>query len=86
MKNVVFWDVSPCGFCRNRPFGGTYRLHLHGKNNQQTKNTLAIASDCSTLRRINHYMQMGQTRSVSSCFSVTADMTGRCFVTDVLDR
>jgi hypothetical protein len=23
MKNVVFWDVMPCGSWRNRRFGGT---------------------------------------------------------------
>jgi hypothetical protein len=23
MKNVVFWDVSPCGSCKNRRCGGT---------------------------------------------------------------
>jgi hypothetical protein len=23
MKNGVFWDVTPCGSCRNRRFGGT---------------------------------------------------------------
>jgi hypothetical protein len=27
MKNAVLWDVTPCGSCRNRRFGGTYRLH-----------------------------------------------------------
>jgi hypothetical protein len=27
MKNVVFWDVIPCGSCKCRRFGGTYRLH-----------------------------------------------------------
>jgi hypothetical protein len=31
MKNVVFWDVEPCGSCRNRRFGGTYRLHRQGE-------------------------------------------------------
>jgi hypothetical protein len=35
-KNVVFWDVSPCGYYRNRRLGGTYRLHLQGENNQGT--------------------------------------------------
>jgi hypothetical protein len=44
MKNVVFWDVSPCGSCRNRRFVGMYRFHLHGENNQRAKNTLEIAS------------------------------------------
>jgi hypothetical protein len=23
MKNDVFWDVTPCGSCKNRRFGGT---------------------------------------------------------------
>jgi hypothetical protein len=23
MKNGVFWDVTPCGFCKDRRFGGT---------------------------------------------------------------
>jgi hypothetical protein len=23
MKNVVFWDVTPYGSCKNRRFGGT---------------------------------------------------------------
>jgi hypothetical protein len=26
IKNGVFWDVTPCSFCNNRRFGGTYRL------------------------------------------------------------
>jgi hypothetical protein len=30
MKNAVFWDVTPCGFCKNRRFGGIYRLHHQG--------------------------------------------------------
>jgi hypothetical protein len=23
MKNGAFWDVTPCGSCKNRRFGGT---------------------------------------------------------------
>jgi hypothetical protein len=30
MKNAVFWDVTSCGFCKNRRFGGAYRLHHQG--------------------------------------------------------
>jgi hypothetical protein len=33
LKNV-FWNVSPCGSCRNRHFGGMYCLHLQGENNE----------------------------------------------------
>jgi hypothetical protein len=28
IKNIVFWDVTQCGSCKNRRFGGTSRLHL----------------------------------------------------------
>jgi hypothetical protein len=31
IKNVVFWNVTPCSFCVNRSFGGSYRLHLYGR-------------------------------------------------------
>jgi hypothetical protein len=24
MKSTVFWDVTSCGSCKNRHFGGTY--------------------------------------------------------------
>jgi hypothetical protein len=34
MKNGVFWDVTPCGSCKNRRFGGAYRLHHQGKMNR----------------------------------------------------
>jgi hypothetical protein len=33
MKNAVFWDVTPCGSCKNRHFGGIYRLHHQGDKN-----------------------------------------------------
>jgi hypothetical protein len=33
MKNGVFWDVMPCGSCKNRRFGGTSHLHHQGDKN-----------------------------------------------------
>jgi hypothetical protein len=33
MKNGVFWDVMPCGSCKNRCFGGTWRLLHYGDKN-----------------------------------------------------
>jgi hypothetical protein len=27
MKNSAFWNVKPCGSCKNRRFGGTYHLY-----------------------------------------------------------
>jgi hypothetical protein len=32
MKNAVFWDAALCRPCVNKRFGGTYRLHLKGRN------------------------------------------------------
>jgi hypothetical protein len=29
MRNGVFWVVTPCGSCKNRRFGGTWRLQAH---------------------------------------------------------
>jgi hypothetical protein len=34
MKNVVFWDVTPPGSCKNRRIGGTYSLYHQGDNNR----------------------------------------------------
>jgi hypothetical protein len=34
MKNSVFWDVTPCGSCKNRRFGETWRLHHQGNKNR----------------------------------------------------
>jgi hypothetical protein len=35
MKNGVFWDVTPCGSCKNRRFGGAiwqYLVHTLNPN------------------------------------------------------
>jgi hypothetical protein len=34
MKNGVFWDVAPCGSCKDRRFGGTWRLLHQGDKNR----------------------------------------------------
>jgi hypothetical protein len=38
MKNCVFWDVTPCGSCKNRRLGGTWRLLHQGDKNRWTRN------------------------------------------------
>jgi hypothetical protein len=35
------WDVTPCGSFKNRRFGGTYRLHRQGEENQRDRIALA---------------------------------------------
>jgi hypothetical protein len=38
MKNAVFWDMTPCGSCKIRSFGGTYHLHHQDEKNQGARN------------------------------------------------
>jgi hypothetical protein len=41
MKNAVFWDVTLCGFCKNRCFGGAWRrLHHQDDKNRRTRNNV----------------------------------------------
>jgi hypothetical protein len=38
LKNTVFWDVMPCGSCKNQRFGGNYSPPHQGENTQQAEN------------------------------------------------
>jgi hypothetical protein len=38
MKNTFFWDVTPSGSCKNRRFGGKYRLYHQGDKNRRASN------------------------------------------------
>jgi hypothetical protein len=31
MKTAVFWNVEPCGPCKNRRLGETYSIHHYGE-------------------------------------------------------
>jgi hypothetical protein len=37
MENAVFWDVTQCGSCKNRRFGGTHHLHHQGDENRRAR-------------------------------------------------
>jgi hypothetical protein len=47
MKNALFWDVTPCGSCKNRCFGGRYCLYDQGDKNlfNSVFRLLVIADD-----------------------------------------
>jgi hypothetical protein len=44
MKNVIFWDVTPCGSCKNWCFRGMYCLDHHG-NTVIVLNNKALCHD-----------------------------------------
>jgi hypothetical protein len=41
VKNGDFWYVTPCGFCKNRRFGGTEHFHHQGDKNRRTRNNVS---------------------------------------------
>jgi hypothetical protein len=45
MKNGVFWDVTPCGSCKNRSFGGTQRLFIRVARIGELGTTLDITNN-----------------------------------------
>jgi hypothetical protein len=51
MKNGVFWVVMPCGSCKDRRFGGTWRLLHQGEKIGELGTTEAATSNRRTLRR-----------------------------------
>jgi hypothetical protein len=38
IKNVILWVTTPRGLVKVRHFGGTYRIHLHGRRVGQARN------------------------------------------------
>jgi hypothetical protein len=52
LKNAVFWDVIPCGSCKNRRFGGTWRLHHQGDKNQCTRNNVSHTVFLRSVRQL----------------------------------
>jgi hypothetical protein len=49
LKDDVFWEVIPCGSCKNRRFGETYRFHHQGdvKNpDSMSSQRASVASYC----------------------------------------
>jgi hypothetical protein len=41
MKNAIFWHVTSCGSCKNRRFGGTYRLHNKGDKHRRARSNIS---------------------------------------------
>jgi hypothetical protein len=50
-EDAVFWNVTLCGSCKSRHFGGTYRFHHQGGKNQRAMNNVS-SSETSVLTRV----------------------------------
>jgi hypothetical protein len=63
LKNAVFWDVTPCGSCKNPRFGGTHRFHHHGEKNQHSELQLLVTANAVTSLLILFILIMEAIRS-----------------------
>jgi hypothetical protein len=41
IKSAVCLDVTPCGSCKERCFGGKYRLYHLGEKNQRARDNVS---------------------------------------------
>jgi hypothetical protein len=51
VKNAVYWDVTPCGSCKNQYFRGIYSLHHQGARINVLGTILAVTSKNIHCRR-----------------------------------
>jgi hypothetical protein len=45
LKNTVFWDVTPCGFCKTRSFRGSIATIIRATRMGELGTTLAVTSN-----------------------------------------
>jgi hypothetical protein len=89
MKNAIFWNVTPRGSCKNRCFGGTYRLHHQGEKNLRTRKNVSSIKSLKHAARKYILIQVLVTANVvpSLPIRVTLMMDAmRYFETSVLTR
>jgi hypothetical protein len=77
LKTAVISNVTACGYCKNRCFGGTYRLHHQDGNNQWARSNVSINQYFFAVWLVSSYCQ--------PCLTLTMEAT-RSSVTSVLTR
>jgi hypothetical protein len=73
MKNADFWNVTPRGSFKTRPFGGTCRLHLQGRITRAIIFLHSIALTDSVMLTLCIFYQVRteclSIPEINSCFS-----------------
>jgi hypothetical protein len=41
IKNIIFWDMTPCGSCKDGRFGGKCHHHYQSGKNQRAMNNIS---------------------------------------------
>jgi hypothetical protein len=71
MKNGVFWDVTPCGSCKNQRFGGSGASFIRITRIGELEKMLAATSNRRTLRRNTKWLLVAACVVPSSPILVT---------------
>jgi hypothetical protein len=64
MRNGVFWDVTPCGSCKNRRFGGLSASFIRVTRIGELGTTLAVNSNRRTLVFLRSFRRVLVTASI----------------------
>jgi hypothetical protein len=96
LQNGVIWDVTPCGSCKDRRFGGTYRLLTRATrrnisedsilHSHRRENLKSLQNNFEFMKRTGEFTNSpdnpSQSDRDSSCFYlVSPDDDGYIFVT-----
>jgi hypothetical protein len=66
MKNAFFWDVTPCGCCKNWRVGGTHCIYHQGGKNPRARNDVGSNTQLSDTKCFELNKQTNkQTNSVA---------------------
>jgi hypothetical protein len=78
-KNGVFWEVTPCGSCKNRRFGRTYRLHHQDEKNKRGVGTelLVTANVVPSYKRFEVFTAVTMKNAVKGVSFVTRRFSPR---------
>jgi hypothetical protein len=78
MKNGVFWVVTPCGSCKNRRFGGTWRPFIRVTKIGELGTTLAVTSNRRKLRSYYSKKKCGGNGDMHPRFLDLSTVGGQC--------
>jgi hypothetical protein len=81
VKSTFFWDITPCSpFKVNRLFGGTYRLHLQGREISRARNQR------ESRRQAERYIPEDSTLHNHRCDKLRSYMCSRSSASRIISR
>jgi hypothetical protein len=77
-KECSILDVTPCGSCKNRCFGGTYRLHYQVGKNRRSGTRLKV-----TIKRRKRMEGLGKLKTFNDLIGTRSRIVSQPFIPTV---